>query len=249
MLLLDAYLRTVSGDASRRDAVKDCSDALRRMATNKGIEIEDAYRNIGGISFQLASMESAYRGETITKPATKLFSETVSMYRNDRKKYEGLLKEAKLMADGKHNGEAAFMSWLSKKVSPAQLSELYLVFQEIEQQAKKAKIVKKSLYENSDVAVFKKIRSNMEQSRVFKFTHKRQMGRINAALNYLIQYSQETSSNEDTLGRNVLENSSEAKSPEIEKEIRVEDGSKKRVGKKNDRNRYYQWLLNNDNIL
>lgn len=226
MLLLDAYLRTVSGDASRRDAVKSCSDALRRMAINKGIEIEDAYRNTGGISFQMASMESAYRGMTITKPATKLFAETVSMYRNDRKKYEGLLKEAKLMADGKHNGEAAFMSWLSKKVSPAQLSELYLVFQEIEQQAKKAKIVKKSLYENSDVAVFKKIRSNMEQSRVFKFTHKRQMGRINAALNYLIQYSQETSSNEDTLGRNVLENSSEAKSPEIEKEIRVEDGSK-----------------------
>ena len=34
VLLLDAYLRTVSGDASRRDAVKDCSDALRRMAIN-----------------------------------------------------------------------------------------------------------------------------------------------------------------------------------------------------------------------
>lgn len=248
VLLLDAYLRTVSGDASRRDAVKSCSDALRHMAINKGIEIEDAYRNTGGISFQMASMESAYRGMTITKPATKLFAETVSMYRNDRKKYEGLLKEAKLMADGKHNGEAAFMSWLSKKVSPAQLSELYLVFQEIEQQAKKAKIVKKSLYENSDVAVFKKIRSNMEQSRVFKFTHKRQMGRINAALNYLIQYSQETSSNEDTLGRNVLENSSEAKSPEIEKEIRVEDRSKKRVGKKNDRNSYYQWLLSEQHL-
>lgn len=194
VLLLDAYLRTVTGDASRRDAVKDCSDALRRMAMNNGTEIEDAYRNTGGISFQMASMESAYRGKTITKPATKLFTETVSMYRNDRKKYEGLLKEAKLMADGKHNGEAAFMSWLSKKVSPAQLSELYMVFQEIEQQAKKAKIVKKSLYENTDVAVFKKIRSNIEQSKVFKFTHKRQMGRINSALNYLIQYTQDRAS-------------------------------------------------------
>ena len=55
----------------------------------------------------------------MTKPATKLFVETVFMYRNARKKYEELLKEAKLMADGKHNDEAAFMSWLSKKVSPA----------------------------------------------------------------------------------------------------------------------------------
>ena len=186
-LLLDAYLKTLSGEKGQMESVRECSSQLRQMAVNAGTRIDDVYRNVNGISFQMASMESAYRGMTITKPATKLFAETVSMYRNDRKKYEGLLKEAKLMADGKHNGEAAFMSWLSKKVSPAQLSELYLVFQEIEQQAKKAKIVKKSLYENSDVAVFKKIRSNMEQSRVFKFTHKRQMGRINAALNYLIQ--------------------------------------------------------------
>lgn len=194
VLLLDSYLRTLYDDTLRRDAVKDCSEALRRMAINKGIEIDDAYRNTGGISFQMASMESAYRGKKIEKPATKLFTETVSMYRNDRKKYEGLLKEAMLMADGKHNSEAAFMSWLSRKVSPAQLSELYMAFQEIEQQAKKAKIVERSLYDNVDVVVFKKIRSNIEQSKVFKFNHKRQMGRINSALNYLLLYAQDAAS-------------------------------------------------------
>ena len=247
-MLLDAYLQTVSGGVSRRDAVKDCSGALRRMAVNKGMEIEDAYRNTGGISFQMASMESAYRGITITKPATKLFIEMVSLYRNDRKKYEELLREAKLMADGKHNCEAAFMSWLSKRVSPAQLSELYMVFQEIEQQAKKAKLVKKSLYENLDVAVFKKIRSNIEQSKVFKFTHKRQMGRINAALNYLIQYSQELLSNDDTLKKENIKNFSTAKSQEITKEIHDEDGSKLQGSKKNDRDSYYQWLLNEQHL-
>lgn len=241
VLLLDAYLRTVSGDASRRDAVKDCSDALRRMATNKGIEIEDAYRNIGGISFQLASMESAYRGETITKPATKLFSETVSMYRNDRKKYEGLLKEAKLMADGKHNGEAAFMSWLSNKVSPAQLSELYMVFQEIEQQAKRAKIVNKSLYENVDIAVFKKIRSNIEQSKVFKFTHKKQMGRINSALNYLIQYAQDEASMSDSQMHIEKGNKSSV-------EDRALSSANERKYKRDDKEEFYQWMLNDQHM-
>lgn len=241
VLLLDAYLRTVFGDALRRDAVKDCSDALRRMAINKGMEIEDAYRNTGGISFQMASMESAYRGETITKPATKLFTETVSMYRNDHKKYEGLLKEAKLMADGKHNGEAAFMSWLSKKISPAQLSELYMVFQEIEQQAKKAKIVKKSLYENADVAVFKKICSNIEQSKVFKFTHKRQMGRINSALNYLIQYVQDGSSLSD--GRMQIEK--ENKSSVEDREFSTANGRKY---KRDDKEGFYQWMLNDQHM-
>lgn len=241
VLLLDAYLRTVSGDASRRDAVKDCSDALRRIAINKGMEIEDAYRNTGGISFQMASMESAYRGETITKPATKLFTETVSMYRNDRKKYEGLLKEAKLMADDKHNGEAAFISWLSKKVSPAQLSELYMVFREIEQQAKKAKIVKKSLYENTDIAVFKKICSNIEQSKVFKFMHKRQMGRINSALNYLIQYAQDGLSLSD--GRMQIEK--ENKSSVEDREFSAANGRKY---KRDDKEEFYQWMLNDQHM-
>lgn len=58
VLLLNAYLRTVSGDILRKDAVKDCSEALRRMAINKGIEINDTYRNTGGISFLMTSMES-----------------------------------------------------------------------------------------------------------------------------------------------------------------------------------------------
>ena len=241
VLLLDAYLRTVSGDAVRRDAVKDCSDSLRRMAINRGMEIEDAYRNTGGISFQMASMESAYRGKTITKPATKLFAETVYLYRNDRKKYEELLKEAKLMADGKHNGEAAFMSWLSKKISPAQLSELYLVLQEIEQQAKKAKIVRKSLYENTEVAVFKKIRSNIEQSKVFKFTHKRQMGRINSALNYLIQYAQDGTASSEGQIEVEKENMSSV-------EVRESSAVNKRKYKRNDKEEFYQWMLNDQHM-
>ena len=168
VLLLDAFLQFESGKVLRKDAIGNCSAKLRRLAIANGMEIDDIYRNTNGISFQMASMESAYRGKTITKPATRLFDETVSMYRNNRKKYEGLLKEAMLMADGRYNGEEAFISWLSKRVSSAQLSELYMTFREIEQQAKKAKIVKMSLYEDVDVAIFKKIRSNIEQSKVFK---------------------------------------------------------------------------------
>lgn len=244
VLMLDAYLRTVSGDALRRDAVEECFEALRRMAINMGIEIEDTYRNTGGISFQMASMESAYQGRAMTKPATKLFVETVFMYRNDRKKYEELLKEAKLMADGKHNDEAAFMSWLSKKVSPAQLSELYMVFQEIEQQAIKEKIVKESLYENVDVFVFKMIRSNIEQSKVFMFTHKRQMGRINSALNYLIQYAQDSAS--------TAEESASVRTMNLKSIPNIDDkldaSAAKRKYKQDDKEGFYQWMLKDQHM-
>ena len=53
VLLLDAFLQTASGDVSRKDAISNCSDGLRRMAKAKGIEIDDTYRNINGITFQM----------------------------------------------------------------------------------------------------------------------------------------------------------------------------------------------------
>jgi hypothetical protein len=51
-------------------------------------------------------------------------------------KYRQLLKEAKGMASAKIDNEAVFMAWLAQNASGVQLSELYLAFKEIEQQAK-----------------------------------------------------------------------------------------------------------------
>lgn len=85
--------------------------------------------------------------------------------------------------------ETVFLSWLSSNVSPAQLSELYLAFSEIEQQAKKSKLIRRSLYEDLTVPAVKKIRADIERSRIFKFTHKRQWSRILSALNYLQKFA------------------------------------------------------------
>lgn len=191
-LLLDAYLTTLEGTATRAEAVKSCSASLRRMAINNGMMIDDIYRNVNGITFQMASMESAYQGKTIMKPATRLFTGIVEMYHNNRRQYDELLKEARLMADiSKKNNEKLFIDWLSKKISPAQLSELYIALQEIEEQAKKSRVIKKSLYESIDVKVYKRVKKDLEQSKIFKFRHKRKMGAINAALNHLLKFADE----------------------------------------------------------
>lgn len=105
-LLLDAYLKVLSGELSRVDSVKNCSQLLRLMAVNEGIEIDETYRNVNGISFQMASMESAYQGKTIMKPATQLFTETVQLFRDNNKEYHNLLNKAKNMATEKRDGEA-----------------------------------------------------------------------------------------------------------------------------------------------
>ena len=78
---------------------------LRAMAINLGIEIDDTYRNVNGISFQMSSMESAYQGCTGLKPASRLFTETVLLFQSDNSAYQELLKEAIGMTDTKavHN--------------------------------------------------------------------------------------------------------------------------------------------------
>ena len=188
-LLLDAYLKVLSGKLSRMDSIKECSRALRLMAINAGMEIDEIYRNENGISFQMASMESAYQDKTIRKPATRLFTETVKLYKNDRKAYQNLLKEAKDMADTKQNNEANFMSWLSKKVSSTQLSELHMALIEIEQQAKKTKLFEGSIYDNLEPSMIRRVKADIVRSKTFGFTHRKQWGTILSALSYLLKYA------------------------------------------------------------
>lgn len=51
------------------------------------------------MAYQIKSMESAYKGQTIYVPSMKLFDEIVYVYRNYSKQYQQLLQEAKRMAE------------------------------------------------------------------------------------------------------------------------------------------------------
>ena len=93
-ILLDAVIRVRSGELERKQAIVDVSEKLRRKAQTAGIEIDNVYRNVAGITFQMHSMESAYVGYTLVKPATKLFSDVVEMMRDSRNEYEVVLQEA-----------------------------------------------------------------------------------------------------------------------------------------------------------
>lgn len=92
------------------------------------------------------------------------------------------------MADARQNNETAFMSWLSENVSTVQLPELRSALIEIELRARKEKLIKGSLYNNLEISTLKKIEANIKQSKIFRFTRKRQWGHILSALNYLLLY-------------------------------------------------------------
>ncbi|MCI6581572.1 MAG: hypothetical protein MSH15_06305 [Oscillospiraceae bacterium] len=95
VILLDGYLESLKKEQPRLRIIKRISRDLRQMAINQGMKIDEVYRNKNGISYQLQSMESAYQGHKVYVRATNLFVDTVSVYNNDRNKYNELLETAK----------------------------------------------------------------------------------------------------------------------------------------------------------
>ena len=189
-ILLDALVKFKEGRLSKNEAVKKVSSELRQMAVNNGIKIDEIYRNENGIKFQMCSMESAYNSETVSIPATRLFSEISEIYKTDHVQFEKILSEARNMVNSKKSKKADFYSWLSQKISVGQVQEIKSALCEIESQARKTNIIKSSIYDNISPDTIKKIRAKMEQSKIFKFIHKRQWKSIIAALNYLQQYAE-----------------------------------------------------------
>ena len=100
-VLLEGYFQFSNCKVTRKQAIANVSANLRQMALNRGDAIDDIYRNISGITFQMNSLESAYLGYTVLKPPTRLFLEIVEIYRVNREKYNEILAVALAMCRNK----------------------------------------------------------------------------------------------------------------------------------------------------
>lgn len=191
VILLEGLLSSLNGEVTRTDAVKRVSRDLRKMALGRGVEIDDVFRNENGILFQMQSMESAYQGHTIFKPATKLFTEVSNTYHESISEYQKLLKEAKTMINETNSVENDFKQYLASKASPAQVSELYRCYSEIEGFCLKVKVLKNPLFHTTDFEVIKKVQRTIEQNKIFRVTHRKQYNKLIAAGRYYYTYIKE----------------------------------------------------------
>lgn len=188
-ILLDYYLNYLDERLSRKEAIQIVSTKLRELAKKQNVFIDDVYRNVNGITFQMHSMESAYKGYTLVKPASKLFIETVKLLREDKRQFDKLLEEAKKMIEAteKDNREC-YVNWLSQKVSPAQLSELYMSYEIIDEFCIKTKVLNQSLLQTTDIDIVKIAQKTVEQNKLFRYQYKREISKISSAMRYYITY-------------------------------------------------------------
>lgn len=182
VLMLDMLLKSIDGKLTRKEAIRQVSEKLRRRAVNRGIEIDDIFRNENGITFQMSALEVAYTGiKTKLKQPTKLFVETVNLYRNHRELYEEILKEAENVVEPK-SVQDEFCSYLSMQMPTFQLSDAYLMLSDIESFCLERKILQNKLFETTDLEAIKRVVQTVDSNRVFRFTYKQNLKKMSTVI-------------------------------------------------------------------
>lgn len=87
--------------------------------------------------------------------------------------------------------EEKFMTWLSSKVSAAQLSELYVIYKEIDNYCKRVKILKQPLFETLNYSVARKVQKAIESDKAFRIFHRKQISKYIRAVSHYCQYLKE----------------------------------------------------------
>lgn len=123
-ILLEAVLNVENGIETRKNAIVRVSGTLRSIAKAQGVEIDEKYRNVNGITFQFQSMEYSALGRvgSINKTGSKLFDEIVALKKEDPAEYDALLEQANKLSGtneiktwsevNEMSYRAAFRDWL-----------------------------------------------------------------------------------------------------------------------------------------
>ena len=188
VILLDGYLKTVQKKEPKTHIIKRISNDLRTMAVNRGISIDSVYRNENGISYQLQSMESAFLGHKVYVPATRLFADTVQLYRDEHEKYLGILREAKEMVASKPNNKEAFLAWAAADITSRRSRWLESNLLRVEQFGINAKLFTGSIFDLTDIETLERLLKAISNSKIFRIKNKKFYNQILDDFSLYIRY-------------------------------------------------------------
>ena len=165
-ILLEAVFRIEANAESKNDAIERVSKQLRSMARNRGLSIDDVYRNTNGISMQMAAMKAtAFDLESKMRSHSKVFCEIVALYHTNKLEYDAVLNQAYIWIDNNkeeqhmtlenthtvRSNRDAFSSWLQvnqiKKPVP---NLIMMAIDEVSEYAMKHNVSKVSIWDISD---------------------------------------------------------------------------------------------------
>ncbi len=92
------------------------------------------------------------------------------------------------MVENKNSIQTLYLSWLSTQVSPAQLSELYFTYSDIESFCLHSKILSKPFFETTDIKTLSSVKQTVESNKYFRSRYRSQTSKIITAIKYYYQW-------------------------------------------------------------
>ena len=166
-ILLDGYIEIQQDKMLRKEVIRRISLDLRQMAVNRGIRINETFRNENGISYQMMNMDLAYKREKGPIHTTALFNQLVEIYQTDSKKYYSILKEARSMVTSQKGTKEAFLTWAMSELPHGRSKWIEENIQEVENFAIASKIIYGSIYGVTDKETLERIAKAIRRNKLF----------------------------------------------------------------------------------
>ena len=92
--LYDLYFKSGQTLSIDKDKLKQLSEILNKRAKLKGWLVDDKFRNVTGLSMQLATIHYIVTGgKERLKNSSKIFREVYDLYKEDPEKFDRMVKE------------------------------------------------------------------------------------------------------------------------------------------------------------
>lgn len=256
-LLIDTFWKIEKEPDKRHPLIRDLSSDLRTMAKNEGIEIDDVFRNINGISMQLSPIGHAFFPERPSLTTSVLFEEMVQLYKTNREEYDKVLQEArKKVGKGKeatleNMNKQGFFKWLENCNGTKYSSEN--IVEALEQASSyciEHRFLSESVWNAKDSKKITLAMNKLVCQKSYRIIHRSQMGMLEKAIHLYKDYLEENKalSQKITSGNVIsvdIKPSDINESPMMGREIAGNETTYC-IGK--DKEEYYRWLIDEKGV-
>jgi len=194
-LLIDSYIKIENGIGSKLDTLQDLSNKLRKKAINEGLQIDETFRNLNGMQWQMGFIDRAFNktGYGSHLPS-KLFQEMAELYQTNRTFFNNVLMEAndKIIdqisaldsitidkrleyeeEDEMNKCKEDYAKWLKNKKIKYSITAIIAIQDECSEYAITHKLSQKSLWEIENSRIFDNITKKLLNIRIYRVLHKR----------------------------------------------------------------------------
>ena len=187
-ILIDACLRYNRGEISKKDAVRETSQALRQMAVNRGRIIDEIYRNENGISLKFETINGLIKHVDNGFEPSKMFKAMVEIMETNKARYDEILKEAKNMVQDNRKKQEAFFEWLLKRIKKEAASNYFFALSEYEKFAKKRGYINTSVFEIEEPDKVDKIGNKMFANPMLQNLYRKNASNIKKIAGYYKEF-------------------------------------------------------------